>query len=310
MSKQTTFQPDWVNDPLFAPWLEKVPQNPKVAKCKICCKIFNLSNMGRRAVTSHMNGDKHKKASNALIHSASLECFIKTENKSPQVAESRQTITSLKSEPEVIKESCLVQHSNPGPSRFGLQAFLLNDNVTKAEILWSVESVLTHTSLRTAGRCVSLFKIMFPDSEIAKKIQLQRDKIGYLIAYGIAPFLKNELLKKVNQSQFVVIGFDESLNKVAQKQQMDINIRFWDEESKEVSTRYLTSVFLGRSTAHHILEAFKEGIQLLDKKKIIQISMDGPYVNHKFLRELKEELKTEMDGKTILDLGSCGLHTL
>lgn len=102
---------------------------------------------------------------------------------------------------------------------------------------------MTHTSLRTAGRDVLLFKTIFPDSNIAQKMQLQRDKVGYLLAYGIAPFFQKELTEKFNKCEFLAVGFDESLNKVAQKQQMDINVRFWDEEKEQVCTRYLTSVF-------------------------------------------------------------------
>ncbi|GBM88594.1 hypothetical protein AVEN_197640-1 [Araneus ventricosus] len=104
-------------------------------------------------------------------------------------------------------------------------------------------------------------------------MQLQRDKVGYLLAYGIAPFFEKELSDKCNKCEFLVVGFDESLNKVAQKQQMDINVRFWDEQEK-------------------------------------QISMDGPNVNLKFLKDFKADLNTDSDDKKLLDLGSCGLHTL
>lgn len=74
---------------------------------------------------------------------------------------------------------------------------------------------MTHTSLRTAGRDAEFFKILFPDSDIAQRMHLQRDKVGYLLAYGIAPYFERELLDKLIKCDFLVVGFDESLNKVA-----------------------------------------------------------------------------------------------
>ncbi|KAH8034074.1 hypothetical protein HPB51_019429 [Rhipicephalus microplus] len=38
--------------------------------------------------------------------------------------------------------------------------------------------------------------------------------------------------------------------------------------------------------------------------------MDGPNVNMKFLRSLKEELKELDESHNILDIGSCGLHVM
>nr|XP_054921779.1 uncharacterized protein LOC129382223 [Dermacentor andersoni] len=38
--------------------------------------------------------------------------------------------------------------------------------------------------------------------------------------------------------------------------------------------------------------------------------MDGPNVNMKFLREIKQELCESNDGRQILDVGSCGLHVV
>lgn len=106
-----------------------------------------------------------------------------------------------------------------------------------------------------------------------------------------------------------VIGFDESLNKVEQKQQMDISIRYWDEQSQQVSTRYLTSIFLNHTTAEDLKEALKGALSNLGWKKMLQLSMDGPNVNFKTLRLLKEK-EHDVDSPQLLDLGSCGLHTV
>lgn len=43
---------------------------------------------------------------------------------------------------------------------------------------------------------------------------------------------------------------------------------------------------------------------------MLQLSMDGPNVNFKTLRLLKEEKEHDVDSPQLLDLGSCGLHTV
>ena len=75
--------------------------------------------------------------------------------------------------------------------------------------------------------------------------------------------------------------------------------------------RCFDSSFLGHATAVDLLNAFKHITSSLDLRKILQISMDGPNVNLKFLRDLKAELKErDSDGPVPLNLGTCGLHQL
>ena len=64
-----------------------------------------------------------------------------------------------------------------------------------------------------------------------------------------------------------------------QRREMDILIRFWDEDDKKVDTRYFDSSFLDGTTATNIQEAFMSGIKELDKNNFLQISSDGPNVN-------------------------------
>lgn len=154
---------------------------------------------------------------------------------------------------------------------------------------------------------------MFPYSTIAKNIQLGRDKMAYLIVHGISPLFEQHLIDEVSTTKFFVLGFDESINKVTQKQQMDLNIHFKNEVDKEISTLYLTPVFLGRTRACDLLSAFTEATRHLDiNKKLLQLSMDGPNVNKKFFNDLKKQIKdkSDPDQQEILNIGSYGLHAV
>lgn len=65
-----------------------------------------------------------------------------------------------------------------------MKKYHLSDKVTTAEILWALQTIITHNSNRGSGEQVSLFSVMYPDSEIAAKLELGRTKIGYLITHG------------------------------------------------------------------------------------------------------------------------------
>ena len=53
-------------------------------------------------------------------------------------------------------------------------------------------------------------------------------------------------LLKMEVTGYFVILFDESLNKKTQQQEMDIHVCYW--KDNEVTTRYLGSEFLGKSS--------------------------------------------------------------
>ncbi len=57
----------------------------------------------------------------------------------------------------------------------------------------------------------------------------------------------------------------------------------------QVTCSYLTSEFLGHQRATDLLEKFESGLKELDRKRLLQISMDGPNVNWKFVRIYKEK---------------------
>ena len=71
---------------------------------------------------------------------------------------------------------------------------------------------------------------------------------------------------------------------------MDLMSKYWDENTNRVPVRYLNSAFMGHPTSEDILESFKFALNPIDIRKIIQISMDGPGVNWKFLELYNNEL--------------------
>ena len=116
-------------------------------------------------------------------------------------------------------------------------------------------------------------------------------------------------MRTIQNSPYFSLSFDESLNKVLQNGQMDVNVRFWNTEECKVETRYLTSEFLGRATAEDIFESFMKATSQLDQSKLLQVGSDGPNVNIKFL-ELFDQKRAFLELVSTVNTGTCGLHTV
>lgn len=315
--RKTSFNERWLLDSEYSSWLKPVEKDPFSAFCSLCKTTFCLSNMGKRAVRSHMAGVKHKRAV-CSVSNIGVKAYFKLS----VPCETEKVVAEPSTSSDKSASSCTIgsfqastdatiQKSTPSCMKLSkMESFVVKDEITKAEIIWCINTVMQHFSLRGSENSVSLFSEMFPDSVIASKMQLHKTKIAYTILYGLAPYFRTKLYDMCNKCSHFVVGFDESLNKVTQKGQMDLTIRFWNEENSEVSTRYLGSVFLGHSTAVDLLNGFLSGLDQLDINKLLQVSLDGPNVNKKFIQDLKSFLAEEPGRPIILNIGSCGLHTL
>ena len=103
-----------------------------------------------------------------------------------------------------------------------------------------------------------------------------------------------------------VISFDESFNEELEKEQMDFIVRYF--KDGEVKSRYLSSGFLGHTTAKDLKRTSEECTEKLDLKNLIQVSMDGPNLNWKMLGLIVEDRNSNETYPDLLDVGSCSLH--
>ena len=168
-------------------------------------------------------------------------------------------------------------------------------------------------SLNSTDDIKDVIQQMCPDSQIAKNLKIGKTKTKYVIEYGIHPYLQSLLNDMLDSSAIkaMVILFDESLNREQGKKQLDYHVRFWHDN--RIHTRYLDSEFLGKATHTDLFECFKrldENTNLPCLEHLIQVSMDGPHVNHKALNKVENDLIQFKYGHGLLDIGTCGLHTM
>ena len=150
---------------------------------------------------------------------------------------------------------------------------------------------------------------MFPDSMVVSQFQLGPDTLTYFTNWGVAPYIRQLLLNKLNIASFIAVSFDESLNKLTQTCQMDLIARYWHEADQQVKVRYWDSKCLGHSAHQDLLSHFNQSIDKIDLTKVVQISMDGPVVNLKFFEKLVNYLE-EIGANGRIDIGTCGLHII
>ena len=72
-----TFNSDWMDTSLYPQflWVRPVKDNSQKAMYGLCKKTFSLSNMGRQALISHMDSDKHNKYEKSNL--TNIDSFFK-----------------------------------------------------------------------------------------------------------------------------------------------------------------------------------------------------------------------------------------
>ena len=274
--------------PRFMGWLQKV-DNIHSARSSYCCKTFDIGNMGKSALRSHMKGKKHCERAPS---SNSQSFFNHSSNSSTTVSSSASSSTT------------------PSSNNVGLvDSMIINTSTVHAEIRWALKVVLSKFSRRSCDDIAELFATMFPDSCIAKSMSCAITKIRYMITFGLSPYFHECLRNELKVSPYHVISYDESFNRVLHFGQMDFLIRYWNVSKKLVETRYLISEFLQGANAEQPLGKFDDAVASLDQSKLIQISPDGPNVNLKVLKIISDQ-REEGNHLPLIDIGTCGLHTV
>ena len=307
----TKFQAKWLLDDRYKPWLQKVAGNLYKSYCKLCDTYIDHAAMGHRAISCHHAGKKHsdllKSHLETINTSGGIKKFLR-----PEVAKVSEPSTDVPvSDNQIVSSNAMLQQS--AASAPIVEPSFYTKDKQRAEVIWVLFTIDKNHSFASNDEINYIFQMMFPDSNIAKTFRCKRQKTSYLMEYGIYPYLQSVLKSQISSSivQAFVILFDESLNENLKEKQLDIHIRFWIDN--RVVTRYLTSEFLGKSTAIDLLQCFKNldsSPNILTLNNMIQVSMDGPNVNILTLQMIIKEIMEPQYNHGLLDTGSCGQHQL
>lgn len=144
-------------------WVEAVPGNEWEAQCSLCHKKIKLGTMGRMALESHMKSAKH------------LACPATTQRQAPilQFCAANPMLTST------VTSAATTQPGN-------IRALCGSTPTLKAEVMWTLKMILDHHSYTSNENISKLFKVMFPDWEIAATFTcvLSQDCLYYQVWSG------------------------------------------------------------------------------------------------------------------------------
>lgn len=132
--------------------------------------------------------------------------------------------------------------SNPYQStnktQTNLASHVSSNPTLKADICWTIKVVTSHYSYKSCEKAGDIFRTMFPDSDIAKQFSCGETKLAYLATFGIAPHFSSLMKTTAKKESGYVLLFDESLNREMKTCQIDVHVRFWN--NNQVHSRYLT----------------------------------------------------------------------
>lgn len=203
-SKKTLFDELWLDpklNPDFAGWLQN-GSDKFHGFCSLCKKEFSLGNMGRKAVSTHNIGQKHKSYQNLKSSNTSLKTYFTKPNTS---------VTKIVEEVPNSEFHPAISTPTTTSSSKSVDSFCYNEEVTSAEIQWALNVVQNKLSLNSCDKISETFKNMFPDSAIASKFKMGKTKCSYVIYHGLAPYFDQLLKDDILSYENVVVCFDEAL---------------------------------------------------------------------------------------------------
>ena len=90
---------------------------------------------------------------------------------------------------------------------------------------------------------------------------------------------------------------------------MDIGLRYFNDDTGLVETKYFDSAFLKRLNSENLHEKLLQSLSDLKLEKLLQISMDGSNVNWDVLKR-HSQYREEKELAQFVIIGSCGLHVV
>lgn len=189
--------------------------------------------MGINSLKSHMCCASHKAAASRREQQLSIASFCGNRVAPPQP--SANVVTPPAVAPEATATTRAISASSS--SAADIRVALGSTATLRAEVLWCLHTAEKHHSLNSNENVAEVFKAMFPDSDIAKSFTCGKDRTGYIIRFGLAPHFKQELINTINKAGQFFLMFDESLNQSTKTKQLDVHIRFWEDD--HVQSRYL-----------------------------------------------------------------------
>jgi len=178
--------------------------------------------MGEPALRSHASSKRHKSLISMSSHTTVVADFLSHTSTAKTTAQSSASIPGDHDADAGLETSTADQNSASTSGDHDVTterkiSFATTAETLAAEVLWALKVTTSHYSHHSCDEIGVTFRTMFPDSRIAAKFSCGSNKCSYLVRFGLAPYFKGLLLKRVKESGDIVVMLDESLNTVTKR---------------------------------------------------------------------------------------------
>ena len=186
-------------------------------------------------------------------------------------------------------KSQLTFKTNAG-SLTGCSKTTMKDRILNAEIWQALNMVDKNYSFSSANGDSDRFKKMFPDLQIVAKYSQEETKSKYVVQFGLAPFVKDELITDVQKLHAPLNPMKVQIPK--RESSMKDTSSFFSKKLRKIVT-YCSSLFVGHCTSDELVDHFFEFVRDLglNINLLLALEINGPNVNKSFKSKLAEELQ-------------------
>ena len=191
--KKTYFWKNWFHQQQYKDQLAEAPEDTN-AKCKLCKKVFKLSNMAADVLKSHAYSERHKQEIKNLqgirsyFDKLGMKSSLTTSAKSDSTEETSQPSSSGSSSASgstMISSIGVKSTTSSSPNKvlpqLTINTYIIFNSVIKAEIIWSLFSVCEGFSNNSVKYFNQTFQSMFSECPTSHKFELVPDKLKYVM---------------------------------------------------------------------------------------------------------------------------------
>lgn len=244
-------------------------ENTTNVLCIVCSSTINCGNKGFQSLTQHASTKKHKTLCIEKLGDKQLHLY-----------------GTLEKNTNTIENSVTAKNTKTSLHILGIKTYCKNEQAIKAEIIWTIKSVICNMSTTSCDGLSNIFKCMFPDSFPAQ-FSLGRSKMSYLISDALGPYFKSIVIEDIHSSYYTML-YDETTNAEGKKE-LQVAIRYWSKNKNEIIVSHLETFFITSATAEKIIEYLMMALDNADlpKEKLLMLGSDGPNVNKKDIKNNK-----------------------
>ncbi len=145
------------------------------------------------------------------------------------------------------------------------------DNVTKEAVLFANFVAVYNLPFFVADHFSELYKVMFPDLQIAQKFRCKRTKITNNVNNALGPLYDSQVTLLCKENPFSVM-MDES-NDSGDEKCVAILVRVFDSDIHRVTTKFLAMPICNIGTGENLFNCLQE--VLTNKQNLVGFSSDN-----------------------------------